>query len=66
MYLTPEHYDTECQGFTADCWSKAFKMVTKLALSPSRAEGFSAPLGLARDLFSFSSKSKIGQKQAKI
>ena len=35
-----------------------------LVMSPSRAEGFSAQLGSARDLFSFSSKSKIGPKRA--
>ena len=35
-------------------------------MSPSRAEGFSARLGSARDLFYFSSKLKIGQKGAEI
>ena len=37
-----------------------------LVMSPSRAEGFSARLGLARDLFPFSSKSKIRRKRAEI
>ena len=43
------------------------KHVTKkVVMSPSRAEGFSARLGSARDLFYFSSKLKIGRKQAEI
>ena len=35
-----------------------------VVMSPSRAEGFSARLDSARDLFHFSSEVKIGQKRA--
>ena len=42
-------------------WARA-----ELARAIARAEGFSARLGLAFDLFHFSSKSKIGRKRAEI